>query len=284
MPYPEPPPSFLKVLVHDLTNDPSICTLCAGYETGKWRGKAFADHTMEWLPEFCLSAEELEDFRPGTAVALLRKAARLVYQTDKYQLRGEFGEIFLHIALRQVHKSIPAISKIYWKDSVNNTVKGYDAVHVVEAAGRLELWLGEVKFYNDADRAISDVIKELALHTASEYLRNEFMLITNKLEKNASHYAALSKLLDPNTSLDEVFDAVCIPILMTYDSDALKLNTKGTKDYVQAIEAETKQIRARFFSKLPTSPFPVKLHLFVIPLNTKSDLISYLDTSLKGFQ
>ena len=251
---------------------------------GRWRGKAFADHTMEWLPEFCLSAEELEDFRPGTAVALLRKAARLVYQTDKYKLRGEFGEIFLHIALRQVHKSIPAISKIYWKDSVNNTVKGYDAVHVVEAAGKLELWLGEVKFYDNAERAITDVIKELAIHMASDYLRNEFMLITNKLEKNAAHYEILSKLLDPNTSLDEVFDKVCIPILLTYDSNALKSNAKGTPSYIKAIEGETKKIRERFFSKLPASPLPVKIHLFVIPLNTKSEFISHLDSSLKGFQ
>lgn len=284
MPYPSHPDPFLDVVVHDLAGDLAVCTLCAGYETGKWRSKAFAEHTMEWLPEFCLSSEELDDFRPGTAVALLRKAARLVYQTEKYKLRGEFGEIFLHIALRQVYKSIPAISKIYWKDSVNNTVKGYDAVHVIEEKGQLELWLGEVKFYNNIERAITDVIKELETHTASNYLKNEFMLITSKLDKNATHYATLSKLLSPNTSLDQVFDAVCIPILLTYDSEAVNSSTKSTRDYLEAISSETEKIRKIFFKKLPVNPLPVKLHLFLIPLGTKVELLAHLDNSLKAFQ
>ena len=157
---------------------------------------------MEWLPEFSLSTDELATLSPGTAVRLVKKAARLVYQTDKYGRRGEFGEIFLHIFLRQLYGTIPAISKIFWKDSINTTVKGFDAVHVVENAGSLELWLGEVKFYKDGASAISDVAKEIKDHIKTDYLNNEFMLIANKISSSMPHYDRLVKLLDQNTSLD----------------------------------------------------------------------------------
>ncbi len=284
MPFPDPPASFLSVKVHDLSQAPAICALCAGYEGGKWRAEALADHVMEWLPEFCLSAEELEDFKPGTALRLIRKAAKLVYQTDKYKLRGEFGELFLHIALRQVHKSIPAISKIYWKDSVNNTVKGYDAVHVVEVEGNLQLWLGEVKFYDDASRAIRDVAKEIQGHTQIDYMKNEVALIANKLDKGSSYYPKLARLLDANTSLDEVFDAACIPVLITYDSDAVKEHTKATPEYNKTLTEEVMSVRKKFEEKLSGLSLPVKVHLFLIPLNAKKALIEYLDENLKRLQ
>jgi len=284
MPFPDPPESFLSVKIHDLSQDPAICALCAGFEGGKWRAEALAQHAMEWLPEFCLSAEELEDFRPGTALKLIRKAARLVYQTDKYKLRGEFGELFLHIALRQVHRSIPAISKIYWKDSVNNTVKGYDAVHVVEIENSLQLWLGEVKFYNNATRAIHDVVKEIRDHTQINYMKNEVALIANKLDKNSTYYPKLSKLLDPNTSLDEVFDAACIPVLITYDSEVLKQHQKTTPAYNLALEAEVMSVRADFEEKLSELSLPIKVHLFLIPLQAKESLLECLNGSLKGLQ
>jgi hypothetical protein len=239
---------------------------------------------MEWLPEFSLSSEELRDFHPGTAVRLIRKAAKLVYQTDKYGKRGEFGELLLHIALRQIYQSIPAISKIFYKDSVNNTVKGFDAVHVVEHNNKLELWLGEVKFYDNANRAIYDVIKELVEHTKVDYLRNEFTLITNKLDKSAAQYELLSKLLDQNTSLDEVFDAACIPVLITYDSPTVKAHTKTDNAYKTAIHKEAVEILANFNKKSSNITLPIRLHIFMVPLHSKSAFISKIDKHLKALQ
>jgi hypothetical protein len=282
--YPLPPAPFLTPIIHDLSTNPPIAALCAGYESGEWRGKAFADHVMEWLPEFSLSAEELRLFTPGTAVRLIKKAARLVYQTSTYKNRGEFGEIFLHIALRQIYDSIPAISKIYWKDSVNSTVKGFDAVHVVARGGALELWLGEVKFYEDGKKAIADVAVELVNHTKIDYLRNEFMLITNKLDSASQYFEALSLLLDPNTSLDNVFDSVCIPILITYESKAIRGSNKHDGAYMSKIIAEVSELQKKFREKVPPGSLPIKLHLFILPLHTKKVFVQALDNLLKEWQ
>lgn len=282
--YPTPPIPFLVPIIHDVAATPPIAALCAGYEAGEWRGKALAEHVMEWLPEFALSAEELKTFTPGTAVRLIKKAARLVYQTPKYGQRGEFGEIFLHIALRQIFGSIPAISKIYWKDSVNSTVKGFDAVHVIGNEDSLELWLGEVKFYEDGKRAISDVATELVEHTKIDYLRNEFMLISNKLDQESQYFPKLALLLDQNTSLDEVFDAACIPILITYDSDAVQSSNKSNAEYKEKLLSEVALLQEKFEEKVPSGSIPIKLHLFILPLHTKKTLIQILDELLKAWQ
>lgn len=79
---------------------------------------------------------------------------------------------------------MPLISKIFFKDSPNDTVKGYDSVHVVEVPDGLDLWLGEVKFYDDAAGVARDVIKELHGHTRIDYLRTEFTAIWRKIDRS----------------------------------------------------------------------------------------------------
>lgn len=49
---------LLTVVVHDLALAPPLTGLCAGYELGKWRLDALADHLLEALPEFCLTYSE----------------------------------------------------------------------------------------------------------------------------------------------------------------------------------------------------------------------------------
>lgn len=279
LPYPTP---FLSVLVHRLDPLPGLSALCAGYELDEWRCNQLADHMMKWLPEFCLKWSELQDFNPGNAVELMREAALRVYQTTNYQLRGEFGELLLHIVLRQVFNTLPAISKIYYKDSGNITVKGFDAVHVVAAGADLELWLGEAKFYNEIGGAITAVADELQKHTARDYLRNEFVAIKNKIDDSWPYADRLKALLHGDTSLDVVFSAACIPVLLTYDSKTVARHKADSTEYRQEIEAEILKHYASFTTKKPE--LKVKVHLFLVPLNTKKKLNDELDRKLRQWQ
>lgn len=286
MDYPKPPEPFLELKIHNLDSTPPISALCAGYECGEWRSSQLAEHAMEWLPEFCLTANELKSITSSNALKMIRKAAQLVYQTDKYKNRGEFGELFLHIVLRQIYGSIPAISKIYFKDAVNTTVKGFDAVHIININDTFELWLGEVKFYNNAGQAIRDVIDEIKIHTTQDYLKNEKMLLLNKIdiEQESPFYPILSKLLNDNTSLDELFDCACIPILITYDSKTLKKHAKTTEEFNIELEHEVMNVFNDFKNKISSLTIPIKLHVFLLPLQEKSVLIEKLDKELKRLQ
>ena len=278
----EKPTPFLTVRVQDLDDEPSLTALCAGYELKCWRCDDLADHLMEWLPEFALNWREAQRFSMGNAVTLIRKAARSIYKTEKYRRRGEFGEILLHAALRQVFDSEPAISKLYYKDSANDTVKGFDAVHVVGSEHELQLWLGEVKFYKDKSKAIADVVKELQDHTDRDYLRAEFSLITNKLDEDWPHYQRVRRLLDEKTSLDEVFDSVAIPVLLTYNSDCLAAHESVTDEYLAAFAEEVRAVRNSFSAK--ELPDKLTVHLILVPLHTKEQLVEALHERLKQWQ
>lgn len=281
-PFYEPiPPPFLTVRAQRLDLAPTLTALCAGYEGGQWRAKALAEHMMEWLPEFALNYEERQALRHNNSVRMLRAAARRVYATEKFANRGEFGELLLHIAARQVFNTLPAISKLYYKDSDNDTVKGFDAVHVLATAAGLELWLGEVKFYDEITRAIRDVVAELGKHTTPGYLRREAAAIINKIDSNWPHADRLTRLLDPNTSLDEIFDAMCIPVLLTYNSDVINAHQSVTDAFHAAYSVEVEAHRETFSKKILP---PLRIHLFLVPLKDKQQLLQYLDEGLRTWQ
>ena len=276
------PEPFWDVKVHKVDIHPGLSALCVGYERGEWRQDQFVQHAMEWLPEFALKGSELEGIDSANMIQMIRNAAKNIYASEKFQKRGEFGELFLHIAKRQIFNSIPAVSKIYYKTARNETVKGFDSVHIVEAEDGLELWLGEVKFYKDLKRAVADVVKELQDHTETDYLRDEFNLILNKIDKSWLHYDTVKKLLSPNTSLDEVFKRACIPVMLTYESDAINSCTACDEKYIELFLQEAMSGHKLFASKaLPTD---IRIHLFLFPLASKPDLIKALDDKLKVWQ
>lgn len=273
---------FFETVVHDLSIAPALTGLCAGYEQSDWRAAALADHMLEHLPDFCLTWSECSALSDQTAVRMLRSAALRVFTTDKFKNRGEFGELLLHMILKETMHTLPAISKLYYKDSANDTVKGFDAVHVVEANGSLQLWIGEVKFYADIHAAIKAVVAELKDHLEPGYLRGEFLAITNKIDPVWPHAQKLKLLLSTSTSLDNVFDTTCVPILLTYDGPVTGSHTKHSPGYFDELTTELREIYAHFTeNELPTN---CQLHLFLVPLKTKQVLIEKLDEKLKAWQ
>lgn len=281
MSFPKPDP-FLIVRVHDLSVEPSVTGLCVGYERKVWRTTGLANHVMDWLPEFSLTATECDTLGHQNATKMMRSAAKRVYDSKKFKNRGEFGEVILHAAIRQVFDSLPAVSKIYYKSSNNDTVKGFDAVHIVGPPEDLELWLGEVKFYSSIANAIHDVIPELKAHLESDFLRNEFALIINKIDPKWPHSNILKKLLQPEISLDQIFKRVCIPVLLTYDSPCIADHTACNQSYTTAFEAEIRKNLQSFI--LGNFTEEVRIHIFLLPLLSKTALVTALDEKLKAWQ
>jgi len=277
------PERFWELRVHRPDVDRGVSGLCVGYEQGQWRYSAFADYVMEWLPEFCLKSKERDELSHESAVKSLRKAANLVYQTDKYAKRGEFGELFLHAAIRSLFDSLPAISKLYYESSANNTVKGFDCVHVVGPVEELELWLGEVKFYKSVSAAMRDVIAEIGEHLETGFLRKEFILIGNKLDERDGYTATVQRLISERTSLDTIFRRVCVPVLLTYESPAVEQNDAATADYVRDFCAEIEQ-HFETFSDMAAQLPPVRVHLFLLPIEEKEKLAAALHAKLKAWQ
>ena len=274
------PSPLLRAIVKRVGCVPGLAGLCAGFEAGKWRYDQLAEHILEWLPEFALNEREYAALTGATARRKLREAAQIIYTSPKYANRGEVGEILLHVIIRQEFGSMPAISKIFYKDAPNDTVKGFDAVHVVEATDGLELWLGEVKLYKDIASAVRDVVSELKQHTSISYLRSEFAAIWRKLDHSHPHRDALHHLLENNASMDEVFTRLCVPVLLAYDSATVAAHSQTDNAYEAAITSEFEQYYDRFVGT--ALPAELKIILILLPMNTKTKLLERFDAKLKG--
>lgn len=280
-PFKQRPEAFFELVVHDIDSKPGLTGACAGYEQGRFRNDGIADYLFEWLPEFALKYSELEEFNSGTAMRLVKQAAKTVYNTEKYKQRGEFGELILHALLREVFKSEPAISKIYYKSAVNDPVKGFDAVHIVENAQELELWLGEVKFYKDGQAAIREIIAEIKDHTEADYLKQEFILIGTKLDRRWKYFEQVKDLISQRKSLDDVFTRLCIPALITYESECVASHDKVSDDFREKLGTEIRNLAGKFSaSGLPA----LRVHLFLVPLHQKEHLVTLLHDKLEGLQ
>lgn len=285
-------PPFLTVLVHrpdaavEVQSNKHVVGLtglCAGYDSGAWRCQQLAEYLIEtWLPEFSLRYSELTRVTPRNMGRLMRRAAQAVYRSKKFRQRGEFGELLLHAALAQVFDTLPAVSKIYYKDGPNDTVKGFDAVHVVAQGSHLELWLGEAKFYGSISSAIGSAAKSLAQLDKTDYLKDEFAAIVHKIDDQWPHADKLKHLLDRNTSLDKVFASACVAVLLTYDSATVASHEIQDSVYIDAVTQEWEHHHAVFAGR--RLPRRFKLHLFLVPLATKADLVKALDKELRRWQ
>ncbi|MBF0283821.1 MAG: DUF1837 domain-containing protein [Magnetococcales bacterium] len=279
---PPPPERFLDVIIEVDREPPTLLGLCAGYEFGKWRSQQFAEYLIEHLIEFVYPLQKWSEVTAGTAHKMLKEASIKVYTTSDSKHRGEIGELILYAILRSYYKSLPLISKIYFKDAANDVVKGFDAVHVIEQNDKIELWLGEAKFYTDASGAINDAVKSVNDHLSTDYLRKEFVFIKGKLVGDGTISTKLNKLLSEKTSLDEVFPCIHIPVLIAYESPVVKRYNKSIEAYKNDVTTELK----RHFDKFKGSGVfkTIHLHLIFVPLHTKADLISQFDAKLKALQ
>ncbi|HET9184127.1 MAG TPA: DUF1837 domain-containing protein [Candidatus Angelobacter sp.] len=261
---------------------PELTGACAGYEAGRWRCEELAAHLIEWLPEFALRYREWNEIRWYNANKRLKEAARTVYRSKRYRKRGEVGEILLHVLIRQSFSTIPAISKYFYKDSANDTVKGFDAVHVVISGNDIELWLGEVKFYKNVKAAIRAAVKELRRHLRRNYLRAEFAAITNKVDETWKHANKIKELISSNTSLDRIFTRICIPVLLAYDSKTVARHKRVSPEFLKEFEEEVRQLHAAFAKN--TLPRSLRIHLFLAPLGKKTDLTTRFHECLTKLQ
>jgi len=277
-------PPFFEVRIHDLATMPPLTGVCAGYESGRWRCDQLAGHLITLLPDFALTYEEKEQLDFSNAAEKLMQAAKSVYTSKgtRFRRRGEAGELLLHAICREVFTTLPAIARYYYKDSANDTVKGFDSVHVRANADGLELWLGESKLYKSVSQAISAVIKDLRKHTRRDYLRGEFVAITNKIEDSWPHAARLKRLLDPRVSLDEIFQRVCIPVLLTYESSTIRRYTSVTHGFKTEFEREMRKHHGSFATKHKLRS--IRVHLILLPIQSKSAFLKAFDERLRACQ
>lgn len=269
----------------DVDIEPKFSVFCVGYEQSRWRAEELVrDFFRRHLNSFALSYSEWKKVNGDSAAEALSRSARMVYATDNYKRRGEFGELFLHGILRDFYKAEPAVSKIYYADGPNETAKGFDAVHVVvREDGELDLWLGEAKLYESMTAAIQEIVQSLHDHIGNEFLRREFLAVSNKFDDSWEHKSKLTEMLDDNTSLDVIIDRLVMPVLLTYRSKAVARYDEVCEEYVEALIIEAKEAWQTFKDKLDAN-FPVTIYFIVLPLEDTARVRELAHEALTTYQ
>ena len=150
----EPSDTLLTKIIDLLAEQEKFVCYCAGFELGKWRLEAFSRHLIAWLPAAILRPHEVPP-NVGDWFQSARAAALQFFKDVDSTKRGEIGELILHIICRQEFDTFPTLGKLFYKSATNENVKGFDLVHTryFEKEDKLELWLGEAKFYSDGRQA-----------------------------------------------------------------------------------------------------------------------------------
>ncbi len=268
----------------------------------------FTRAVINTIPEYVFAQYENPDIPQTDAVEKLREAAKSIYKIRDYDLmrrwyldedksvedeikklgdsrRGEFGELILHLLLRDFKNTIPLISKVYFKDSIGIPAHGFDAVHITPNDG--VLWLGESKFYTNSKSGIKELIGDLENHFKREYLNEQFLIIKKNVENNSipQRDEWIQKLTQCNKMSDKL-KTINIPLLCTYPHDIYKLF--DNLDKKEAIEYHEKNINElkTYFDEQNHHPLKNKLNviLLLFPIRNKKELITKLHERLWHMQ
>jgi hypothetical protein len=258
----------------------SIC--CAGFELKAWRCVPFAEHLIEWLPEYALPEDELAVTHANMYVKL-KKAAVRVYTSPKYAKRGEAGEIALHAICRDYFGTLPISNRVFYKSASNDVVKAFDMVHArFPQAGGVELWLGESKLYSNTADAITEALKSVTEHLEQGFLKEQKLILGPQIPKATPRYDELMELFEPQASLDKFISSGVFVIGILSNSKACGGATQVTDEYKAALEREFAAINARLTTSGLTKS--IRVVLVYVPLADKDGFVTAFDSKLKGLQ
>lgn len=275
---------------------------------GNYRLKELVNVLQNVIPEFAFGFHAGEHIEINKLCSFIREAARSIYRIDKFEQtrdiyvngaippsdtlakkylkNGEFGELILHLLLRDFHKTIPLLSKIFFKDSRGATVHGFDAVHVQPESKTL--WLGEAKLYTDGEGGIRELVKDIKNHFVADYLEQEFALISKKVRifDNIPKKNHWLDLMAENAKLSNVLQSINIPLLCTYTSDVFsKYNDEKLQGFIDEYEKEVNDLK-EYFDDKNDHPWKTNLNIILLlfPIKSKNELVAEMHRKLFAMQ
>ena len=336
-------------IINTHISESDLRTFFVGYDMGNFRYEKLCDYIVRALVDFCfgfhkgiqdrytmdeireaaksLYSIKTKDTEEGPEISIFEDARKKYLKDEEYGddekflKRGEFGELIMHMLLRDFLKTVPLLSKIYMKDSDGAVVHGFDAVHVGPSLVQPDdesLYLGESKLYIDPKRGITELMKDIEGHFTTSYLDREFILISKKQDA----YMAVEKYENKNTheeykefikkkdgwfekfdniqsgklKMKDLFKSVTVPLLCTYTSNVLsKHSDEETDDFKTELDKEIGDLRENFHTKLKklkeriekeglSISTDLNIVLILFPVPSKKELVKMLHQRLHNAQ
>ena len=104
------------------------------------------------------------------------------------------------------------------------------------------------------------------------------------MDKESPFYDKLSQLISSDTSLDDIFERICVPVLITFNSKIIDKHSKYTDIYKEEMKNEMEKYFKQFEALFENLRMDIEIHLFLLPLKTKETFIQMLNEKLKLWQ
>lgn len=270
------------LIIDERISDSTLRAYHVGFDQNKFRLQPLVEVIRNVIPEYALGFHQGDNIPLTEIVDRLQEAAKTVYTTDKYKARGEFGELILHLLLRDFCKSIPLISTIFFRDAPNVPAHGFDGVHITIEGEEKKLWLGESKLYKSGKSGIDDLLGDISKHFNADYMRQQFSLITRKLPTDTPEVEHWRALMHKHQKLDVIFSSIVIPMVCTYNSELFANHSDETPQYISDFRSECLALHDRFTQK--NTATNLEIILLLLPIPDKDELNKELDARLKAMQ
>lgn len=271
----------------DLTDDGTI----------KCRIKDLAELLINTIPEYVFAEYQNPDI-PFNSVSMVREAAKCMYTvknrddtthsnncTRPKSTKGDFGEVLLHLLLREFKETIPLVSKAYLKDSPDVPAHGFDVVHV--SPHEKILWLGESKFYTDSKAGIKSLIEDLNDHINQNFVDRQFAFIMKNVTNNSiPGRDEWIEILNDRSAFSDRIKMLNIPMLCIYEHDIYNhFEDLKTDEAVSYHKTNVKTLK-NLFDHLNNHPLKSNLNiiLMLFPIANKQELLSELELRLYHMQ
>ncbi len=152
------------------------------------------------IVEYAINEFEIDydDLEKEQLKALARRIRYNPKATDVTKSRyGFYGEILLDIILRCFLNTNVLLARGYLYQPIEKSeVKGFDAFHLLERNGNIELWLGEAKFYENYKVPVSDVLEKISYSLSDEYVNDNILTLIDWQDRFSTPCSKLSSILD----------------------------------------------------------------------------------------
>lgn len=245
----------------------------ARYENSTWRSHQLADHLVDWLPEIALKASDLASVHHLQLRQKTRDAVKAIKRQRALSDQQLVGETLLHVVIRQTFGSEPIACKLFYQSATG--MRSFGSAHIVHSAAGDTLWLGRAAIATaDTHAAILQAtLADLDYVLDPDFLKEERETILTLREPLHLLPTSLEAALARNAPIDGVMQALCIPILIAYDSAVL--GAGYAKDYRAHLIDEVKAAYEAFKPRLPRSLQEVRVHVFLVPIECVATLTAH---------
>lgn len=200
---------------------------------------------------------------------------------------GFYGEVLLDLILRVFLKTSVLAARGYFYSPIENSeAKGFDAFHLMERDGNIDLWFGEAKFYLQYKKAITPVLEKLGTSLSDEYMNKNLLAIINERTHISTNNKNIESLLDsweenPDINLSEEIKnreiRLIYPIFIAYQKSSTDQYHQSIKKCIDHIASEYTRLNIA----IPAS-FDYRLFFIFLPLSEvkqiKENVIKWIDS------